>query len=138
MRNTLRPRKLRTRGLATLAAAILVGLSIVSITLLIVDSSPGPEDVFQSHLAALDAGDWPSASIYLKDGCAVDFSIDYDDPQVALDELLASGFSFQSLRVDEVWINTNGKEALLGLVGRSGLPQIIELEKIDGDWLIGC
>ena len=120
-------------------ASILISLVIVGFMLSIPGSPPGPEDVFQSHLVALEAGDWPLASTYLKDGCNVDFSADHDDPQAALDELLASGFSFQqSIEVDEVWINTNDKEALLGLVMGSRLPQIVELEKIDGDWLISC
>lgn len=125
--------------------AVVVGMMVVIlIALLLVMSrggtAPGPADVFESHLAALDAADWRLADTFVKDECTVGFTVGYDDPQEALQEALDSGFSFRrAFDVQEVWISEDGSEALLGVkTTPPDLPNVIELEKVDGEWLVAC
>jgi hypothetical protein len=104
------------------------------------DSEIGPRDVFEAHLAALDAGDWELSDIYVKGECTIGFLAGAEDnPQEVLDETLASGFSFRrTFDVEEVWISEDSTEAILGLNTPSGLPSTAMLEKVEGEWLIAC
>ena len=106
-----------------------IGLLFTSLTLLGITQfggdAAGPQQVFESHLAALDAQDTETAAQYTLDECSL--------PDVLPD------FAYRrSFRVKEVWISADGEEAILGLIVPAGLPNIALLEKVEGEWLITC
>ena len=103
-------------------------------------TADGPREVFEAHLTALDNGDWRLADTYSKDECSV-ASRRFNDPQAALDKLLASGFSFRRTFVveeREIWIREDGNKAVLGLDTPPDEVGTVKLDLVEGEWLIAC
>ncbi len=109
-----------------LSAIVMMIVGMILVVLIHFDTdAAGPQQVFESHLAALDAQDVETAGQFTLDECSLP------------DEL--PDFAYQdSFQVKEVWISGDGDEAILGLTVPVGLPNIALLEKVEGEWLITC
>lgn len=130
------------RRLVTIMAAAIFVLMIAGLLLIFSGNGsvpPSPREVFESHLAALDTGDWAYSDTFVKDECTIGSAAGVANLEAALADVLESGFSFRrAFDVEEVWISEDGTEAILDLNTLSGLPSVATLELVEGKWLVAC
>ncbi len=101
-------------------------------------NSVGPQQAFETHLAALDEQNWELADTFVLEHCQIDNDV---SRETASQDLKRLGFSFSTaFVVDEVWLNVDGRRALLGLETpvNLALPGVASMERVDGDWLVSC
>lgn len=113
---------------------------VVALLTLILTIGDGPEftprTAFESHIAALDAGEWELSDTYAKPECAINANGVNEE---SLQEVIDGGFSYRrTFQIEDVWINEDGNEAILELQTPSGLPQVAVLDLVDGEWLVTC
>ena len=119
---------------------IVVLLAVLFALIIALDASdPGPQQVFESHLLALDEERLNDALTYVEvAACGMDMVA--NAPQAAID-LESRGYSFSTaFMVEEVWILEDGSRALLGLRTPPSmtLPSVVQLVRSDGKWLLTC
>ncbi len=122
---------------------VLFGLLAVIIVLLLTlnfgyEDAVGPQQVFETHLLALDEQDWELADTFVVERCQVSGS---QAREIAGQDLKSRGFSFvRAFVVDEIWFKDDGQTALLGLLTPPNLPLpgVATMVQVDGEWLVSC
>ncbi len=102
------------------------------------ENSVGPQQAFETHLAALDEQQWELADTFVVERCRNDNPV---SRETAGQDLNRRGYTFATaFLVDEVWLNTDGRRALIGLATPANLPLpgVASMEQVDGDWLVSC
>ena len=135
--------KERTHLMTWVLRFVLFGLLATIITFLLTVNfghvdSVGPQQAFETYLLALDEQKWELAETFVVERCQSDNT---ESEETAGQDLKSRGFSFSSaFVVDEVWLNTDGRTALLGLSTPANLPLpgVASMERVDGDWMIAC
>lgn len=95
-----------------------------------------PRAAFESHIAALDAGEWALSDTYTKAECTIAAT---GGSEEMLQEVIDGGFSYRrTFQIEDIWINEDGTEAILELNTSPGLPPIVVFDRVDGEWLIAC
>lgn len=126
-------------------AALILGffaLALVPVIVYVVTAppdKPGPGEVFEQHLAALDAGDYALAEALMdEEECPGTLAESAPRAQEMLNRF---GYTFVSaFRVRDVWLHEDGEYALIELdtPKNLALPGIAFMRKIDGEWRLTC
>ncbi len=122
---------------------VLLGLVATIVTaFLLIDlgheSSVGPQQTFETHLAALDEQQWELADTFVVERCQTNGN---EAREAAVQNLASQGYSFsRAFVVDEVWFNEDERTVLLGLATPANLPLpgVATMERVDGNWMVSC
>ncbi len=127
------------RALSILGVGLGLFLGIMFFLIATVDGpkEPGPQEVFERFLIAVDQERFDEARALVDPFCT-----DTDEGmRAALDDLQSVGLDFETtFQVDEVWINERGTRALLELTTppQLPLPGVASLDRTDDGWVLAC
>lgn len=121
---------------------VAVLLSVITATLFTFltrsEHQPGPRQVFEAHLLALDEGRIDDANAFVDVSCN---KITPATRSAVLVNLEAQGLTFQTaFQVSNVWMNERKTEAVveLDMPLQLSLQGVQGMTKVDGEWRLSC
>ncbi len=122
------------------AVAVLTGLIVFFILWFAhEEAAPGPQQVFEAHLLALDEGRLDDALGYVDTASCGTTAVDGAEEALASLKLLGYTFS-TAFPVAEVWILVGGDKALLSVEFPTNIPltSVQYMHRVEGDWRVAC